>query len=306
MPGARTPGGDESLAVLIFVLLAQTFFFAVHTVLFPLSTRALLKSKKFPNKRALLFVIIFMYLLSAAFWGFSIAVVVDGVRSTITMTSPIRDGITSLSSLFTAIVLINYVLVDGVIILRAWKICQPKLRKFLWISVVLLVATAVVVLLMVGFRASAFMNGRRIGRHDFGDNNNVHSCTGVTILQVLALALSFATNLRSIRVAFRQEGSQWEQIFVHAIDSGVPYCFSSLTILLAPFITLPAGPLADIWIPINVQLASVYPTLLILLLNIKYCKPQIEPKFVRFQISSPLITKPKPSQLSRFSDDSFA
>jgi hypothetical protein len=139
----------------------------------------------------MLLVTLFMYLLSAAFWSYSVVYAADKVQAQIDLTSkssiPAHDNITQWSPLFNAVVMINvrlsfpllsicihyltmisqFVLSDGVVVWRAWVISHRDLRKYLWVTMGFLVLTArmsVVYLAAQSFKVVNFSRRLRLDR----------------------------------------------------------------------------------------------------------------------------------------------
>ncbi|KAJ7495839.1 hypothetical protein B0H11DRAFT_2000814 [Mycena galericulata] len=300
----------ETLMYIIFDLVAQTFFFGVYTVLVFLSTRTLLKrGLKTQTNYVMFSVISFMYLLSAAYWAYSIAEVADRMSFYISAPqNPLgsikisnHDNVTEWSPLFNAVILMNFVLSDGVVVWRARVICHGKLRKYLWFTIVFLLLTATAVLITIGFRATAFVESP-IANLPKGNFLN----PGINILQISALSLSLASNVsatavvgvtvwrhrRILRSAFGegQTKTRAGQTLVLVVESGVLYCIFALTLLLACLIRLPHGTLGDLYTPISVLIAGAYPPIVILLVSVK---PSLnEPHFAESIFNPPSPSKP--------------
>ncbi|KAK0230369.1 hypothetical protein IW262DRAFT_1453287 [Armillaria fumosa] len=58
-----------------------------------------------------------------------------------------------------------------------------------------------------------------------------------------------------------------ERIFTLLVESGIIYCFSGLTVLVTSLIRLPYGTLGDVYTPVNIQFAGIYPTIVLLLVS---------------------------------------
>ncbi|KAJ7141445.1 hypothetical protein C8R44DRAFT_659177, partial [Mycena epipterygia] len=139
----------QYLIYIVLGLVVQTFFFGVYTVLIGLSTRMLLKrGLKTRSNKVMFTITLFMYLLSAAYWAYSVADVVDRMRNYIDdLQNPLNhsathDKVTKWSPLFNAIVLVNYILSDAVVVWRAWILCSRNHRKYLCITMFFLALTA--------------------------------------------------------------------------------------------------------------------------------------------------------------------
>ncbi|KAJ6625780.1 hypothetical protein B0H10DRAFT_1942294 [Mycena sp. CBHHK59/15] len=234
---------------------------------------------------AMFIITLFMYILSAAYWVYSVADVVD--RMQVFINTPVdrlafipdHDQVTKWSPLANALTLINYVLSDGVVVWRAWVICLRKHRKYLWITIVFLVLTALTVVVTIGFRIAAFVESP-IANLPKGSFLN----TAVDIVQIATLIMSLASNLsatgvvaatawqhrQTLRAAFADgKKTKADHILGLVVESGVLYCVSAMTVLLSSLIRLPHGTLGDIYTPVNVQIAGAYPPVVLLLVSLQ-------------------------------------
>jgi len=224
---------------------------------------------------------VFMYLLAAAYWAYTVANVVDRLYSFIGLALnpstivPDHSQVTKWSPLFNAVTLINYVLSDGIVIWRAWIICQRNHRKYLWITIVLLGITAVTVLMTIALRILGLIESPIATMGGF-------VARLIDILQISTLVASLLSNLtatgvvgatalrhwRIIRSAFSDKtGTKSNHILVLVVESGVFYCLSALTVLLSSLIRLPHGTLGDLYTPVQVQISGAYPSIVLLLVS---------------------------------------
>ncbi|KAJ6521957.1 hypothetical protein DFH09DRAFT_212969 [Mycena vulgaris] len=280
---AKLISAGEGVMYFIFGMVVQTFFFGAYTILIWMSTRMLLKRTLSTTVNKVMFgITTFMYLLSAAYWSYSVADGIDRMYSYIGLainpSKAIADHsqITQWSPLFNAITLINYVLSDGVVVWRAWVICLRHHRKYLWITIVLLGVTAISVLLTIALRIAGLIQ------------SPIVSLKGTTVarlidpVQIITLVTSLLSNLtatgvvgatawrhwRNIQTNFADKKStRSNHILLLVVESGVFYCFSALTVLLSSLIRLSHGTLGDLYTPINVQIAGAYPTIVLLLVS---------------------------------------
>ncbi|KAJ7913401.1 hypothetical protein B0H13DRAFT_2005150, partial [Mycena leptocephala] len=251
-PQKVNTGGGPSLIYDVVGLTVQTFFFGVNTVVVILSTRMLLKRGLKTRANHVMFIITnFMYLLSSAYWGHSVADLVDRMRADIhdpqDSDSPMHDAVTKWSPLFNAVVLVNYIFSDAVVVWRA-----------------------IIALVEAPFPALP---------------TSSYLARGIDILQISNIGFSLISNLsptavvgatawrhrRSIRAAFadNKKSTKADQILTMVVESGLLYCVSGLTVLIASLIRLPQGTLGDIYTPINVQNAGVYPPAVLLLVSMQ-------------------------------------
>ncbi|KAJ7497675.1 hypothetical protein FB451DRAFT_241047 [Mycena latifolia] len=225
----------------------------------------------------------FMYLLSVAYWAYSVADGVDRIYSyigiAINPSIPIPDHsqITQWSPLFNAITLINYVLSDGIVVWRAWIICLRKHRKWLWIAIGFLGITTLTVLLTIILRIAGLIKSPII---NLSDDDIIRRL--IDLFQVTTLATSLLSNLtatgvvsvtalqhwRTIRSNFSDKKStRSNHILLLVVESGVVYCLSAISVLLSSLIRLPHGTLGDLYTPVQVQIAGAYPTIVLLLVS---------------------------------------
>ncbi|KAJ7761086.1 hypothetical protein B0H16DRAFT_1415171 [Mycena metata] len=272
----------------VFRLVAQTAFFGMYTILVFFATRSLLERKLTTRVNKVMFgIITFMYLLSAAYWAYSVADGVDRSRSFINlaknpaMIQPDHTVVTQWSPLFNALMLLNYVLSDGIVVWRAWIICRRNHRKYLWTTVVFLVLTALTVFLIILFRVIGMIQSPIVSIP-----TGSPLAKGINVLQVTALGTSLLSNLTATGAVGATAWGHWRtmsttfspgkssslrtsRILVLVVESGVLYCLSAILVLLSSLIRLPQGTLGDLYTPVNVQIAGAYPTIVLLLVSMK-------------------------------------
>ncbi|KAJ7141427.1 hypothetical protein C8R44DRAFT_763436 [Mycena epipterygia] len=280
---AQVTRAGEYIIFIVAGLVVQTLFFGLYTVLILFSTRMLLnRGLKAQTNKIIFTTTVFMYILSTAYWAYSVADVVDRMRIYVfTPRSPLaiqftflHDGITKWSPLFNAIVLINYVLSDGVVVWRAWIIC-PRHRAYLWITIGFLILTTASVASTIVFRIVAFIQSPI---DDLSPDSVLNK--GINILQISNVVMSLLSNLsatavvgvtawknrRNIRAAFTdgKKGTKADQILGLIVESGVLYCVASLITITTELIRTPEGTLGDLWSPVSIQIAGAYPAVVLL------------------------------------------
>ncbi|KAJ6594248.1 hypothetical protein B0H19DRAFT_1094623 [Mycena capillaripes] len=284
---SQIASAGESLIYSVVGLVVQTFFFGIYTLLTVLATRMLLKRGLKTRARAnhIMFMLtIFTYLLSMTYWIYSVADVADQMKvyNLILQNGPTtgHDTITKWSPLFNALVLVNYVFSDAVVVWRAWIICFRSHRKYLCITIAFLILTAGTVTCTIIFRIIALVVSPYAQLP-----NSSYLKKGIDILQISNIGFSLISNLsatavvgatawrhrQSIRAAFadNKKSTKADQILTLVVESGLLYCVSGLTVLIASLIRLPVGTLGDIYTPINVQIAGAYPPVVLLLISMQ-------------------------------------
>ncbi|KAJ7693353.1 hypothetical protein B0H17DRAFT_500069 [Mycena rosella] len=234
-----------------FTLVFQTFFFGGYTVLIVLSTRISLKrGLKTTSNKTLFIVGLFMYILSAAYWVYSIVDVAIRMQNYIDPANPGNNSSQSTyRDIFNALILVNYVLSDGIVIWRAWVICARDHRKYIYISIAFFLFTATIVPATIGLRIADLVNPRLGPRSSY--------IAAINILQVSNAITSFISNLTAtaligatawrhrqrIKLAFRKK-TKANKILILLLETGLFYCISVLTAMVAMLIRLPHGTVA--------------------------------------------------------------
>ncbi|KAF8199815.1 hypothetical protein K438DRAFT_1671770 [Mycena galopus ATCC 62051] len=303
LPSVTLHEAGRKVMYYIFGLVVQTFFFGAYTILIWMSTRMLLERRLNTRVNQVMFgITTFMYLLSVAYWAYSVADGVDRMYQYIALainpfqTIPDHTAVTQWSPLFNAVTLINYVLSDGVVVWRAWIICLRNHRKYLWVTIVFLGITAVTVALTVAFRVANLIVSPI---NDLPSGSILGA--GINILQVVTLVTSLLSNLTATGVVWATAVGHWRtirstlsgtktsslrtnHILLLVVETGVLYCISALVVLVSVLIRLPQGTLGDLYTPVNVQIAGAYPCIVLLLVSTK--KSLNESSFADDEVSS--------------------
>ncbi|KAJ7902142.1 hypothetical protein B0H14DRAFT_1271216 [Mycena olivaceomarginata] len=231
---------------------------------------------KAPANRVLMILTVFMYLLSAAYWVFRIADLVSRIQffedhPQLTAVTPVTRFLT----LFNALMLIIYVLCDGVVIWRARLVCSQDHRKYLYLPLFFLALTTLAVVGIIGLRILAISIR--------GFNKAPFFTKAVNILQVSAINMSLISNLSStgvvgiatwqhreaIRDGFNKT-TKGNRILSILLESGLLYCIAELLVLAFSFIRLPYNDtLGDFFTPVNVQIAGAYTPIVLLLVSMQ-------------------------------------
>ncbi|KAJ6498955.1 hypothetical protein C8R45DRAFT_1125831, partial [Mycena sanguinolenta] len=284
-PSTILDDAGQTVMYYMFGLVVQTFFFGAYTILIWLSTRRLLERKLNTRVNQVMFgITTFMYLLSVAFWAYSVAEGADRMYQYIALaihpfqSVPDHSAVTEWSPIFNALTLINYVLSDGVVVWRAWIICVRNHRKYLWITIGLLAVTAMSVLLTIIFRIAAFVVSPI---KNLPSNSFLHHA--IDILQITTLVASLFSNFSATGVVGATAWRHWQtirsspgsktsglrtnRILLLVVETGAIYCMSATMVLISSLVRLPHGTLGDIWTPIQVQFAGAYPCIVLLLVS---------------------------------------
>ncbi|KAJ7091860.1 hypothetical protein B0H15DRAFT_177744 [Mycena belliarum] len=229
-------------------------------------------------------VILFMYILSATYWVYSIVYATELLHVYVDLRIIFFDAdhgqITELAPLFNAIVLVNFVLGDAVVAWRAWVISNRNLRKYLWITIVFVFFTALIVFTTIGFTIIDFVQTT----FENAPESNFWQA-GIDVLEVSAAISSVASNLAALAVVgattwrhrrlFRAAlKDDCTRIFRLMVESGVFYCFSGIAILIATLIDFEYSAMGWLYYPIHLEIAGSY---LPIMLLVSHKWPSTEP-----------------------------
>ncbi|EJD54813.1 hypothetical protein AURDEDRAFT_179871 [Auricularia subglabra TFB-10046 SS5] len=264
-------------------LLCQTFFFGAFAVLMPFSAYIVKKRGHHTRFRWLIYCTLFMLLLSTAYWIASVASLVIHVHSYfISPSLSLQNKDNVFSSLRSAVILINYVITDGVVVWRAWVLCRSDNGRLLYLPLLFLCLTSISVAATIVIRIAITVIRANNG-YGPGPSNLNHA---IDITQVANLTLTLITNIiattliankawkhrRLVRDHLKDaenRGHRAESVLALVVESGVLYCLSNVTMLAATLIRLPYGTLGDIYTPVNVQIAGIYPTIVLLIVGLQ-------------------------------------
>ncbi|KAK0243186.1 hypothetical protein EDD85DRAFT_900395 [Armillaria nabsnona] len=255
----------------------QTLVYGMYTIIMPICSYVMLKRGLQRKSHILLFCMLdFMFSLSTAYWILSLY-----QDANLIATSFLHEVSHDVHMpLLNALVLLNYVLTDGVVVWRAWVICQDEYSKMLILPLAFLCLTFLSVLITIGLRVAETV------LYDTQQIFIAHRGIDFALdgLQVADVVLSLLTNIFSTSIIGvkawryrhwvtselqlkRKNTTTAERILTLLVESGIVYCLSGLMILITAVIRLPDGTLGDLYTPVTVQFAGIYPAIVILLVH---------------------------------------
>ncbi|THU91697.1 hypothetical protein K435DRAFT_863143 [Dendrothele bispora CBS 962.96] len=249
----------------VLAIVPQTLVYGMYASLIPISTYIMLKRGLKTRMQKFLFgMSLFMFLLSTIYWVLSFVTLIRLIQIWFFNLDSIVQSQPTFLPMWSAIVLLNYVLTDGVVVWRAWVLCQDQSRKALWFAIFFFVCS--------GFTATIII--RLLTYINMGDSLVQHKLTqAINVTQVGNLVLSILTNIISTSTISLKAWRFRQQI------KGILSAARSrrmITVLVAMVIPLEKGTLGDIYSPVNVQLAGMYPVVVLLLVSGEY---SLEPEF---------------------------
>ncbi|THU80945.1 hypothetical protein K435DRAFT_767657 [Dendrothele bispora CBS 962.96] len=259
----------------------------MYAALMPTFTYIMLKRGLRTRMQKFLFwMSLFMFLLATIYWALSFWTFIKAIQITFFSPELNLDDQFSILPMWSAIILLNYVLTDGVVVWKAWVLCQDQSKKVLWFAIFFLICSACSVLATIILRLLLYVTQVDTPIYK-------HLTRAIDVIQVANLVLSSLTNVVSTSTvavktwrirrqikerlsAARNRRSAGTRVMVLLVESGIIYCLSCITVLIATVVPLEVGTLGDIYTPVNVQLAGMYPVAVLLLVSGEY---SMEPEF---------------------------
>ncbi|KAF9055374.1 hypothetical protein BDZ89DRAFT_1055973 [Hymenopellis radicata] len=254
-------------------LVLQTLFYGIYVLLMVFFTyKRLKKGLNSSTSRLVFSMILSMFTLSTVSWASNFAnfiqkIVIRYVRR---VPDAERGRIFAFNTLINAIVLVNYFLTDGVVVWRAWVLCGQDVgyRWLLWIPISLLTCTTLSVLTTIVIRIVACMHPSLALERDIN-----YSQSTALVLSLLTNIL--ATSIIGLKAWKHRQGlkvahikiSWGVKVLILLVESGLLYCISGIVVLIFGVVRLPVGTLGDVYMPVNVQIAGIYPIVVLLLVD---------------------------------------
>ncbi|KAE9398310.1 hypothetical protein BT96DRAFT_1020176 [Gymnopus androsaceus JB14] len=261
----------EALYAIIGII-PETFIYGVYSCMFPVFVFVMLtKGLRTRVRKILFFMSLFMYIISTVHWSLSVANTILTFKND--FISPALD-VSFYLPLFNAIILINYFLTDGVVVWRAWVLCNDQSRGVLKIPIALLICLAITVAVTIAFRIR--LTVLPISPELFTLMNRALNASQIASLVISLMANISATVIismkawksrRDITRDFARKQTNGNKVMALIVDSGILYCFFGITFLSTSLIPLKNGKLGDIYTPVTFQFAGIYPIVVILLIN---------------------------------------
>ncbi|KAJ8095752.1 hypothetical protein PM082_022859 [Marasmius tenuissimus] len=267
-------------------MICQTFFFGIYATLMIFSTYLMVTTGIKSDIRKYIFLMsTVMFVLSTLFWVSKMVDFIDLISHHLihgqpppTTTGPITHAMLVLG----ALVLINYVLTDAVVFWRAWVLCNPDYRRILYIPMVFLgcalTSVSSTIVIRIAMQSIPHMDGSTTDPRVKALTRAIDVCQIANIVFSLLLNLSttiliafktwkFRAWIKSDLSALGKRRTKGEKIMVLLVESGSLYCLAGIILLASTLIRLPVGTLGNISTPVNIQIAGVYPIVVLLLVN---------------------------------------
>ncbi|KAK0190543.1 hypothetical protein F5146DRAFT_558095 [Armillaria mellea] len=193
----------DGLNVLYYTirLTCQTLVYGMYAILMPICSYVMLTKGLRRKSRILLFaMLVFIFSLSTAYWILSLYHIALLITTSSVHDLPL-DNIASTygmqqGTLMNSVVLLNYVLTDGVVVWRAWVLCHDEYNKSLILPLVFLCLTFLSVLGTIGLRIAITVID--VSQHI--DIARIGLAHVLDYCQVTNLVLSLLTNVFSTSI----------------------------------------------------------------------------------------------------------
>ncbi|KAJ3823840.1 hypothetical protein EV361DRAFT_873136 [Lentinula raphanica] len=249
-------------------IIPEMILYGIYTTLFVLSTSIMLQQGlDTPSRKFLLGLTTFMYALTTLYMAASIANIFQLVQ-TLFFGFSTRNTVNL--PMFNAVFLLNYGITDGVVVWRAWVLCRYDYRSALLACILFLCCAYLSEISTIVIRIMLLRSQSNVSELN----------RAIDITQVMNLGLSLVTNLtatgtvtlkawrlRKVFYAGPRSPMQLGKMMILIVESGMLYSISLVTILIATVIPLREGTLGDIYTPVNLQLAGIYPLIVLIMVN---------------------------------------
>lgn len=271
---------DDHNSILLYrviCIICQTLVYGIYLCLFPIAVYVLLSRRLYNRSRMILLVaMVVMFVLSTIYWVISVVVTFLIIRAWFSKLDPATHSLPNWLPMFGAVLLINFIITDGVVVWRAWVISPDLNKTILMTPVVTLALDSLVYLTIIVVTAGLFMTPE--GAH-------IHKLLRLifSIAQVCNLVLSLLTNVistsiiattswkyRKSLISYNVDGytsTLASKVLVFLVESGLLYILIGVFFIASSFMRLSFGTVGDILAPVSIQFAGIYPIIVLLVVD---------------------------------------
>ncbi|KAH9998433.1 hypothetical protein BJV74DRAFT_904642 [Russula compacta] len=268
---------SSTLLYRVISIICQTLVYGIYLCLVPISVYVMVSKGLQDLSRKLLFAMkMIMFVLSTMYWILSIVITFLEIKAWFSELDPATHDPPDWLPMFSAILLINYILTDGVVVWRAWVLCSDQSRALLMVPIVFLAINTIVYVITIAVRAGLLATPEGAKIHQ-------DLARAIDVAQVSNLGLSLLTNVlatsiiatkawkyRKLLMECGNDGknpTRVSKVLSLLVESGMLYILIGVSVLASLVIHLPFGTLGDIFMPVAVQLAGMYPIIVLLLVD---------------------------------------
>ncbi|KAI0263148.1 hypothetical protein BGY98DRAFT_695802 [Russula aff. rugulosa BPL654] len=268
---------SAALLYRVLSIISQTLVYGIYLCFFPIAVYVLLSRGSKSRSRMMLFVMmVVMFVLSTVYWVVSVVMTFLVMRAWFSELDPATHSPPDWLPMFSAILLVNFLIADGVVVWRAWVICSGQNRAILMTPVVSLAIDGLAYLTTVVARAGLLITPE-------GAHTHIVLSSVLGIAQVSNLVLSLLTNViatsiiatkswkyRKSMMSYGVDGrtTMASKVLGFLVESGMLYIFIGVVVVASAFIRLCFATLGDILVPVAVQLAGIYPIIVLVFVDL--------------------------------------
>jgi len=264
---------ESVLLYRVISVLSQTLVYGIYLCLVSILTYVMTRDRLEAQSHRIVFAVMwFMFALSTVEWISSMIFMFRVIVAWFSRLDPSTHNPPGWPTMINAILLINYIITDGVVVWRAWVLCADQSTAILMVPVVTLIINFLFYATTVGVRAALFIVPGGLKAHrilariiDVAQVGNLGLSLLTNVLATSIIALKAWKYRQSLSRVFGHKTSQASRILALLIESGMLYIVIGVLNLASLVIHLPLGTLGDLFQPVTVQLAGMYPITVLLL-----------------------------------------
>ncbi|KAI0254079.1 hypothetical protein BJV78DRAFT_105477 [Lactifluus subvellereus] len=259
----------------VITILGQTLVYGIYLSLISILTYVMTGNGLETQTHRIVFAVMwFMFALSTVYWVSFVVFIFWTIVAWFSTLDPFTHNPPGWLSVFDTVLLINYIITDGVVVWRTWVLCADQSRAVLMIPVVTLIINFLFYATAVGVRAALFIAPGGLKAHrkfariiNDAEAGNLGLSLLTNVLATSIIAYKAWTHRKSLSEVFGHKTSPASRILSLLIESGMLYVVIGVFSLVSLFIHLPKRTLADVFQPVAVQLAGMYPIAVLLLVR---------------------------------------
>ncbi|KAI0245431.1 hypothetical protein BJV78DRAFT_1287866 [Lactifluus subvellereus] len=264
----------------VTAVLGQTLIYGIYLSLISILTYVTgMRGNRLETQthRIVFAVMWFMFALSTMYWISSVVHTFWIIAAWFSTLDPSTHHPPVWLKMFITILLINYIITDGVVVWRAWVLCPDQSTPVLMLPVVALIINFLFYAIIVGVKAAFFNVPGRHKAHrtlahiiDVADVSILGLSLLTNVLATSIIALKAWKHRKSLSQVFGgHKTSQAGRILSLLIESGMLYIVIGVLNLVSVGIHLRMGPhiVFDTFQPVAIQLAGIYPIAVLLLVH---------------------------------------
>ncbi|KAJ3551195.1 hypothetical protein NM688_g4851 [Phlebia brevispora] len=272
----KTDGLNALSAVMSLTF--QSLFYGIYCMVITACAYVLLKKRPQSRSNLLMLGGIFVpFVLSTSYWAIQIAEV-DVLIETCFVHRDRRNEVTldDYATIPNAIVLINYIISDAVVVQRAWLLCKAEYAKVVYLTMTFLTFTGLTVFATIGIRIALIIipsnhNPLRVAINFMQESTLLFSLvTNFTATGVIShMAWRHRRLIKEGLSRLKTRATRTQRVLALLIESGLVYCIFGALVVVFSLVRLPFGTVGDIYTPVQVQIAGIYPTLIVVLVALE-------------------------------------